>query len=628
MSPGEAARRGQALVRQWWWSAESRRPDLLATVLPGAREARFLLPRSGGVSNEAETAVLEAAEALLRGEWRLFHLRLADLPAEMDWSRDPLTGRRAPPVYCFDVPYRNEDAVGNIKFVWEMSRHQPVTLLACAWWLSGDDRFAESAGAQLRSWWRDNPFLRGVQWISAIEVGLRLLSWSWIRALLADWSGAAALFEHSDVFVKQLYGHCRFLAAFPSTGSSANNHLIAELAGLHAASLCFPFFTESDRWRESSGDALAAAAAEQTYAGGWNKEQASGYHLFVAEVLLAAALPARLLGRALLPVEHIVHRMMGALAASLDAAGRPPRFGDSDDARGLLVDAPAQNATAALLEAGRTLWGAPSWWPAATGSVLGRIASLAAPVDVPAYDRSLPDRFVEAGIAILRAGDIWLRCDDGPHGYGSLAAHGHADALSVELRVDGVEVLADPGTYCYHGEATWRSYFRGTSAHNTLQVGGKDQARTGGPFLWLDHPRSRCERWESGRLWQASHDGYRNCTHHRQVELTRGGVVIQDWLTSASPQPVVLFFHLGPEVSAQLSLQVASLHFRGRGARMLLPADLHWTLHRGETAPPLGWYSSRFGERQPVFTLRGSGTLPPELVLTTTFDLLEGLGNA
>ena len=40
-------------------------------------------------------------------------------------------------------------------------------------------------------------------------------------------------------------------------------------------------------------------------------------------------------------------------------------------------------------------------------------------------------------------------------GFGSLAAHAHADALSVELRHDGVEVLCDPGTYSYHGEPRW-----------------------------------------------------------------------------------------------------------------------------------------------------------------------------
>ena len=37
----------------------------------------------------------------------------------------------------------------------------------------------------------------------------------------------------------------------------------------------------------------------------------------------------------------------------------------------------------------------------------------------------------------------------------------------------------------------WRSYFRSTLAHNTIEVGGQDQSTSGGPFLWTRHARSR-----------------------------------------------------------------------------------------------------------------------------------------
>ena len=42
--------------------------------------------------------------------------------------------------------------------------------------------------------------------------------------------------------------------------------------------------------------------------------------------------------------------------------------------------------------------------------------------------------------------EIWCRCDGGPHGYLAIAAHAHADALSIEVRSRGIDVLADPGT--------------------------------------------------------------------------------------------------------------------------------------------------------------------------------------
>src|SRR5439155_507878 len=74
-----------------------------------------------------------------------------------------------------------------------------------------------------------------------------------------------------------------------------------------------------------------------------------------------------------------------------------------------------------------------------------------------------PFELPDAGMTILRTPatdepEIWVRCDGGPHGFLSIAAHAHADALSVEVRHGGVDVLADPGTYCYHGEPEWRQY--------------------------------------------------------------------------------------------------------------------------------------------------------------------------
>lgn len=624
MSAGEILSRSMTAARQWWWTAPAHRPAALRTLLPGPRTGQFALTRSAAPRGPAADAVVQAARDLLAGRWRLFHLPV-DLPQQPDWFRDPLTGVRAPRAACaFHVPHRDEAAVGNIKFVWELSRHQPATLLACAWWLTGEDAFAALAASHLQSWWRDNPFLQGVHWVSGIEAGLRLLSWSWMRALLHDWPGVRTLFDGNPVFAGQLYHHSRFVHAFRSTGSSANNHVIAELAGLAAASTVFPWFRQSAGWAARSSRALARQAVRQTHDDGWNREQASSYHMFVLEMLVAVVL--------LRPdpvVSGVIRRMADALAATLDSTGQPPRFGDSDDARGLLVDAPDRPMATGLLDAARVLTGGAAWWPADGRSVLGHIAATLAH---PAPQRSLPRPalFRNAGIVLLRSGagpdEIWLRGDTGPHGFLSIAAHGHADALSVELRAGGTEVLADPGTYCYHGQPAWRALFRGTVGHNTLMVDGQDQAEAGGPFLWLTRPATTLHSAGFGETqwWDASHDGYRRlrprAVHRRRVLLCPGRrVVIQDRMTAARGHPVRLAFHLGPLVDADIN-GIAQLRWPGGAATMSLPGALRWQLDRGVSDPPAGWYSRGFGQREPAYVLAGTGILAPGHVLTTMLD--------
>ena len=93
--------------------------------------------------------------------------------------------------YCFKVNHRSEDVTGNVKQVWELSRMHHVTVLATAFALTGDERYAERAASHLRSWWAQNPFLSGVHWTSGIETGLRLIAWVWVRRLLDGWVGVA-----------------------------------------------------------------------------------------------------------------------------------------------------------------------------------------------------------------------------------------------------------------------------------------------------------------------------------------------------------------------------------------------------------------------------------------------------
>ena len=83
--------------------------------------------------------------------------------------------------------------------------------------------------------------------------------------------------------------------------------------------------------------------------------------------------------------------------------------------------------------------------------------------------------------------------DAGPLGFLSIAAHGHADCLSLLLSVSGKELLVDPGTYCYHTEREWRDYFRSTAAHNTVRVDGVDQSQIAGAFLWAEKAEASVE---------------------------------------------------------------------------------------------------------------------------------------
>ncbi|MEU3189098.1 alginate lyase family protein [Streptomyces sp. NPDC006992] len=617
MGPREAAgRAGDAVRRRRWRSA---RPDC-----PQVTGARFtsVLPAEAlaAVPPDAAKRLVAEADRLLEGRAVYFGVERTDL-ADPDWWYDPKTGRRAPGGYAFGVPYRDEDTVGDIKQIWELSRHQYLTKLAAAYALTGDERYAERTAGHLRSWWRANPPLCGVHWVSGIELGIRLLAWVWIRRLLEGWPGAAGLFEDNPVALAQIWHHQRWLAAFPSRGSSANNHVIAEAAGQSAAACAFGWFPSSARWRAEALRSLERQLRSNTFASGLNRESATEYHGLVLELGLAAVAEADAAGVPVpASIRRVLLRMTDALAAVLDSRLRPPRQGDADDGHGLVLDGAGTDRWASLLATGDAVFGGLAWWPTVTGTDVRTplLAALLRPT-APAVPRPAvrPAHFADAGMTILRGpGEIWCRCDGGPHGFLSIAAHAHADALSVEVRHDGVDVLADPGTYCYHGQPGWRQYFRSTLGHNTLQLDGADQSASGGPFLWTRHARSRVlvadPSAEGAGRWCAEHDGYRHSVHRRRVELSTADRELRVVDEVRGPRRAArLAFHLGPAVTADLVENRAVLSWTREGedcsAVLELPERLTWRAHRGETDPPLGWYSAGFGRKEPATTLVGSG---------------------
>jgi Heparinase II/III-like protein/Heparinase II/III N-terminus len=648
MSAAELAWRARDVIVQTAWSTRHAKAELPAADQSAWRDQRQFAARvparaASLVPPAASAAVLAAARRLLAGEWEVLGVTRTDMIAP-DWFLDPVTGRRAPAErYAFRINHRSEELTGNVKQIWEISRLQHLTLLAAAWFLSHDEAFAKRVSEHLRSWWAENPFLSGVNWTSGIEIGIRLISMTWIRRLLDEWPGVASLFEDNDLALRQIRNHQQYLATFRSRGSSANNHVIAEAAGQLIASCAFPWFAESMAWRKKSARILERELERNTFASGVNRELASDYHCFVAELGLLAAVESAAAGYPLSPAAwQRLCAMVDSGAALLDERLQPPRQGDGDEGRALLLDPPVANRWPSLLAVGKELFGPLDWWPetvpGAASSILGAVPRAARHVVVRSAFR--PWRFPDAGTTLLRTTDgrdpeIWCRCDGGPHGYLSIAAHAHADALSVEIRYGGVEILADPGTYCYHGEPAWRSYFRSTIAHNTVEVDGRSQSEEGGPFLWLAHANaSEVNVVDIGDAaeWMAEHDGYlslrRPARHRRCVRLDRASraIDIVDEI-SGGDHDVRLAFHFGPEVEVELDRGLAILRWPGASipgtAMFELAQPLRWSMHRGETDPILGWYSCGLGRRTPTVTLIGQGRSNPARPFVTRLEFLD-----
>jgi hypothetical protein len=578
-----------------------------------------------------------AADRILAGKFDVFALRPAQLGFPPQWNRDPKTGRIAPLTFGKTLDYRDERIVGDIKYLWEPSRHAELLTLAQAWRLSRDPRYAAACRTLLDSWFEQCPYARGPHWTSSLEHAMRLLNWSFAWHLLGE--------EREPIrerWLTAIFQHCHFIAGHFSRYSSANNHLLGELTGLFVAATTWPFWPQSKGWREKALRELQQQAFTQNGSDGVNREQAVWYHHEVADMLLIAGLVARANGLEL-ATEYWrrLEAMLDYIASIMDVGGNVANFGDADDAIIARLDPAADvHVYRSLLATGAVVFERPDLKRKAGAFddksrwLLGDRAA-AQFACLPSSAKHAPRReFAVAGYYVLgrdldTPGEVRIVADAGRLGYLSIAAHGHADALSFTLSVAGEELLIDPGTFAYHTQKRWRDYFRGTSAHNTVRIDGQDQSVGAGNFLWLSHAPVRVLEFVSTAQFDrlvAEHDGYRRLkdpvTHRRELLLDHEttAVTVVDEIFCRGSHTVEMFWHFAE--SCEVTLEGGRAIVR-RGAvtlEMQLPRGMRCELVRGREDAPLGWVSRRFDQRVPTTVLHIQGPTRGNARLVTRLE--------
>lgn len=563
-----------------------------------------------------------------------------DYSQPVDWHLDIASGRKFPLSFAKDINIRTEE-YGSAKHVWEVNRLQFLPLIALRYRQTKDNRFLEQFQELVTQWTEANPYLVGVNWYSNIEVNIRLIVWFFCWEIL-EASNLAEEDSEFDAFVRQIwvptiYQHCQYSYQNPSKFSSANNHLISEHAGLFVAASYWKF-AESAQWAAHARQGLEQEIVAQHSSQGVNKEEAAEYIQFITDFFLIPYMVAERIQqpfsqRYRQTLEHILDYIFSLM----DQRGNIPFYGDEDDGKVVFFDNGPHNNFRSLLTSGIILFENPEWKARSLG-VDNKNAVLFGEAGKQVYDRveaatiPPPSRFYPAeGHFILRdtrdKQEVYVHLDAAPLGFLSIAAHGHADALSWVLHVDGHPIITDVGTYTYHTEPDWRSYFIGTLAHNTIRIDGQDQAKSTGPTMWTNHYRAnvlRSETSDTHDLVVAEHNGYQRLgvTHRRSFSLNKTNhtlrIVDDIVLDRPGKHTLDLPMHLHPTVSVDASDGEYKL-VASEARLVVVRPDPALTLSvvRGETDPILGWYSSSFQQKEPTSVLYGTCTIEQTTQLVT-----------
>lgn len=413
-------------------------------------------------------------------------------------------------------------------------------------------------------------------WIRAVPLdflpsdvtGRRIQNWIFAHYYFVSATRSSCVtpdFYHS--FLESLHRQVSYLRDHVTP---ARNHRTLELCAIFLAAVVFPEFAEAAEWLAWSKTELLNNIQSDLLPDGVHCEQSTDYHHLVLKNYLWIRKLAQL-NQIEMPEQFdvLVKRALEFSMYSHRPDGMIPALSDGDSR--CFVD---------LLEQGYDLYG---------GEDLLYVASQGTKGQPPTTHSK---GFSHSGYYTLRSGwgdrgepyqdERYLIFDCGPLGQGN---HGHLDLLSFEAYAYGTPLIVDPGRYTYDesGPVNWRVRFRGTAAHNTVLVDGRNQTR----YEWKKN-RFKISGSEPDFSMAAfvnkpgldylhgvavSHEY--PVIHERKILFINGEYwIVLDLLRAQEPHQYDLLFHLSSAAQGQVSISHAQDTFSVRSPRLVLVQPL------------------------------------------------------
>lgn len=565
---------------------------------------------------------------------------------ELNWHQDIFSGESFAQTFSKSINIRNNQNL-SAKNVWEINRLQFLIHIAINYRITNEEKYLKRFIEINESWIEENPYLLGVNWYSNIEVNLRLINWffCWEVLQVDKLKGISEKFKEfvETKWLPSIYQHCKYSYKNPSKYSSANNHLVSEYSGLYMACSLWDF-KEADKWRKYAKSGLEKEIVTQ-HSNGVNKEEAAEYIQFITDFfLLPYVVGSKIKDDFSENYKIKLKEILDYIHVFTDMNINFPKYGDEDDGYVLNFSEDDHfNNFQSLLVSASILFSDSNYLKKGCvfdvkNLILFQEEGKSRFEDLTKNKISSKESafYQKEGHFIFRKSvenkEIYAHFDIAPLGFLSIAAHGHSDALSFLLHINGKPFFVDSGTYSYHTEKKWRNYFVSSKAHNTITIDDQNQAFHASDTMWLDHFKPEvisCLQEEEVECVVGTYQNKSKVQHIRSFQFNRSSdeFLIEDEIIVNDEKEHKIFmpFHLHPSIKVEEKSDNCYLLSNEVGDLVELEMDskLKGSVIKGELNPLLGWYSDSFMQKEPIFVVFGELKIGMSIKLKTKIKVLR-----
>ncbi|MCY9692568.1 heparinase II/III family protein [Paenibacillus alginolyticus] len=437
----------------------------------------------------------------------------------------------------------------DVSHLWRYNLHyfEYAVELGCGWKATQNQLYYELTKRLVLDWIDNNSAVGINDGWHPYTISLRLVNWTYALSLFENAVEQDPIFYNT--WISAYHDQVMFLRRNLEK-DVLGNHLIENVKALIFASVCLNF-RDCEQILSSALGILISELREQVLSDGGHYERSPMYHQIILRDLLEIY--------RLLKINNIPSPIaLGAAIEKMIVFQNESAHPDGDIA--LLNDSAFGIASKpeTLRLFAQALGLAKAYDNDAISSHFDRlllgdaIIELDKRVSGPNHVRVFNAN--DSGYYVYRGMNLFLIADAGLASPEFLPAHAHSDFGTFELSYWRERWIVDSGVYQYQGPL--RNEFRGTSAHNCLQINQVNQSDVWGSFRMAKRARPTKVQLEMNNgVWALSgtHDGYKQFglyPERKMYVIDDSIVVIMDKVVCAQETTHLLesYLHLHPDV--------------------------------------------------------------------------------